>query len=96
MYKKLTIDTNIQLKMYKALHFSEGPLKIVKIFQITVMKTSLLLCSMDWMWPKLALTTHDGKEESCRWALLNREKKDWERGKDYAAIAGGGGGGGLK
>jgi hypothetical protein len=45
---------------------------------------------MDGMWPKLVLTTHDGKEESCLWALLNREKKDWERGKDYAVIAGGG------
>ncbi len=29
-----------------------------KIFEITVIKTSLLLCSMDKMWSKLVLTTH--------------------------------------
>jgi hypothetical protein len=58
MYK-LTIDTNIQLRLYKALHFSEGPFKIVKIFEITVIKTSLLLCSMKRMWPKLVLATHE-------------------------------------
>jgi hypothetical protein len=56
---KLTIDTNIQLTLYKALHFPEVPLKIVKIFYVTVIKTSLLLCSKNGMWPKLVLTTHE-------------------------------------
>ncbi len=40
-------------------------LKIVKNILCYFIKTSLLLCSMDGMWPKLVLTTH----ESCLWAL---------------------------
>jgi hypothetical protein len=45
---KITIDTNIQLTLYKkALLFLEGALKIVKIFQITV--TKRLYCFAQWM-----------------------------------------------
>jgi hypothetical protein len=33
---KLTIDTNIQLMLYKAIHFTEGPQKIEKIFYVTL------------------------------------------------------------
>ncbi len=50
---------NIQLTLYKALHFSEWLQKIVKMFYVTVIKTSLLLCSMDGMGPNFSFTMHD-------------------------------------
>ncbi len=46
-YIKLTIDTNTQLMPYKALHFSEGPLKIVQILLNYCLKR--LFCFAQWM-----------------------------------------------
>ncbi len=40
---KLTIDTNMQLTLYKALHFSEGPKKIVKYFKLMFKNVSFPL-----------------------------------------------------
>ncbi len=63
MYKiNYWIDTNIQLTPYtvQSLTFLRRTIEnVVNFFlEISVIKTSLLLCSMDGMWPKLVLTTH--------------------------------------
>jgi hypothetical protein len=44
---QLPINANIQFTLNKALHFSEEPKKNLKIFYITVIKTSL--CFGQWM-----------------------------------------------
>jgi hypothetical protein len=59
MYK-FTIDTNIQLTLYKALRFSEGPWKIVKIFFITGIKNVSFALLNGWNVTKtIVLTTHE-------------------------------------
>ena len=60
---KLTIDNNIQLTLYKALHYSEGPYKIAKIFQITVLKhlfwfAQWMECDQNWFWLRM---------DKCEW-----------------------------
>ncbi len=65
-----------------------------KVFLITVIKTSLLICTMEGMWPKLALTTHE--RESCLWALRGgggyfARSKDFYCTCLHSALGGGGG-----
>ncbi len=50
------------MALYKCLHFFRRTIENCKDIKITVLETSLLLCSTDEMCPKLVLTT---KKREC-------------------------------